>query len=84
MEKVLVLGFSKSGISAAKFLIQKGVEVYITEYREEKPEDREKIDEVIHSIYGVKLVFHCNAHELLESLGESIPIFGGLYDDHNV
>ena len=42
-KKVLVLGFSKSGISAAKFLQSRGAEVYITEYREEKSEDRQNL-----------------------------------------
>ena len=64
MEKVLVLGFSKSGISAAKFLIQKGVEVYITEYREEKPEDREKIDEVIK--LGINVEFGGHSDEFIK------------------
>ena len=33
--KVLVLGFSKSGISAAKYLNNAGADVYITEAREQ-------------------------------------------------
>ena len=46
-KKVLVLGFSKSGISAAKYLNKVGAEVYITEFRSEKPEDKEKLDELL-------------------------------------
>ena len=43
-EKVLVLGLSKSGISAAKFLRKKGYEVYLTE---SKPDvDTEKVSEL--------------------------------------
>ncbi len=34
-EKVLILGLSKSGISAAKHLVQEGYEVYITESKSE-------------------------------------------------
>ena len=34
-KKVLVLGLSKSGISAAKYLNKIGAEVYITEFRAE-------------------------------------------------
>ena len=45
-KKVLVLGFSKSGISAAKYLNSQGADVYITEYRDEKPEDAEKLKEL--------------------------------------
>ena len=43
--KVLVLGFSKSGISAAKYLNRHGADVFITEYREEKADDKEKKEE---------------------------------------
>lgn len=45
-KKVLVLGFSKSGISAARYLNSAGAEVYITEAREQKPEDTEKLREL--------------------------------------
>ena len=40
-KKVLVLGFSKSGISAAKYLNSKGADVYITESREKRESDIE-------------------------------------------
>ena len=45
-KKVLVLGFSKSGISAAKYLNSAGAVVYITEAREQKPDDMEKFREL--------------------------------------
>jgi UDP-N-acetylmuramoyl-L-alanine--D-glutamate ligase len=45
-KKVLVLGFSKSGISAAKYLNSAGADVYITEAREQKPDDMEKFREL--------------------------------------
>ena len=38
-KKVLVLGLSKSGISAAKFLNKRGAEVFITESREKTEKD---------------------------------------------
>ncbi len=41
--KVLILGFSKSGISAAKYLNGAGADVYITESREKKDEDEETL-----------------------------------------
>lgn len=44
--KVLILGLSKSGISAAKYLNRHGADVFITEIRETKPEDTEKIEEL--------------------------------------
>lgn len=45
-KKVLVLGLSKSGISAAKYLNNVGAEVYITEFRAEKAEDAQRIAEL--------------------------------------
>ena len=45
-KKVLILGLSKSGIAAAKYLSGKCANVYITESREEKSEDKELLDEL--------------------------------------
>ena len=62
-KKVLVLGFSKSGISAAKLLAKKGADVYITEYREEKHEDREFLDEVLS--LGINVEFGGHSDEFI-------------------
>lgn len=45
-KKVLILGLSKSGISAAKYLNRHGADVFITELREQKEEDRLIIEEL--------------------------------------
>ncbi len=45
-KKVLVLGLSKSGISAAKYLNKSGASVYLSESRQPKPEDYEKISQL--------------------------------------
>ena len=45
-KKVLILGLSKSGIAAAKYLSHKCANVYITESREEKPEDKDLLEEL--------------------------------------
>ena len=45
-KKVLVLGLSKSGISAAKYLNSAGADVYLTESREPKSGDDVKIEEL--------------------------------------
>lgn len=63
--KVLVLGFSKSGIAAAKYLNAHGADVFITEYREEKPEDREKIDEV--TVLGINVEFGGHSDEFIKN-----------------
>lgn len=63
-KKVLVLGFSKSGISAGKFLANSGANVFITEFREEKPEDRENIDEL--TDLGVNIEFGGHSDEFIQ------------------
>ena len=63
-KKVLVLGFSKSGIAAAKYLVNKGISVYITEYRDEKADDRKNIDEVVE--LGVNVEFGGHSDEFIE------------------
>ena len=45
-KKVLILGLSKSGIAAAKYLSEKCADVYITESREEKDSDKALLDEL--------------------------------------
>lgn len=61
--KVLVLGFSKSGIAAAKYLNRHGADVYITEYRAKKPEDAEKLNEL--EQLGIRVEFGGNSDEFI-------------------
>ena len=63
-KKVLVLGFSKSGISASKYLNKAGAEVYITEYRAEKPEDGKKLAEL--QKLGVRVEFGGHSEEFIK------------------
>lgn len=44
--KVLILGLSKSGISAAKYLNRHGADVFITELREQREDDALKLEEL--------------------------------------
>ncbi|MBQ7450126.1 UDP-N-acetylmuramoyl-L-alanine--D-glutamate ligase [bacterium] len=61
-KKVLILGFSRSGISAAKYLNSKGAECYITEI---KPDgDKEKIKEI--ETLGIKVEFGGHSKEFIE------------------
>jgi len=46
-KKIVILGFSKSGISAAKYLNSKGADVYITEVRAQKDEDAPQLEELM-------------------------------------
>ena len=52
-KKVLVLGLSKSGISAAKYLNKHGADVFITESRERKDDDNKTIAEL--ELLGIKV-----------------------------
>ena len=45
-KKVLILGLSKSGIAAAKYLNKKGADVYLTEKKAASEEDKAKIQEL--------------------------------------
>lgn len=45
--KILILGLSKSGISAAKYLNKQGADVFVTELKEKTEEDEMKIKELI-------------------------------------
>ena len=60
--KVLVLGFSKSGISAAKYLNNAGADVYITEAREKRPQDDDKLKE----LNGVNVEFGGHSDEFIK------------------
>lgn len=52
-KKILILGLSKSGIAAAKCLVKRGADVYITEGKEPKPEYQAQIKELNDS--GIKV-----------------------------
>ena len=61
-KKVLILGFSRSGISAAKYLNSRGADCYITEI---KPDgDKDKIEEV--EKLGIKTEFGSHSQEFLK------------------
>ena len=62
--KVLVLGLSKSGISAAKYLNKHGADVYITESRERKDEDNKTIAEL--ELLGIKVEMGSHSDEFIK------------------
>lgn len=45
-KKILILGLSKSGVAAAKYLNDAGADVFITENKAKKEEDNQKINEL--------------------------------------
>lgn len=63
-KKVLILGLSKSGISAAKYLNKHGADVFITELREQKEEDAAQIEEL--TALGIKVEMGGHSQEFIE------------------
>jgi len=61
--KALILGLSKSGIAAAKYLNKHGAEVFITELREAKEDDKATIEEL--NAIGIKVEMGSHSDEFL-------------------
>ena len=81
-KKVLILGFSVSGKAAAEYLADKNCSVYITEKREEKPEDKQDIERL--QGLGVKIEFGGHSEEFLSDVNlaitsPSLPLDSELY-----
>lgn len=64
-KKVLILGLSKSGIAAAKYLNKKGANVFITELREQTPEDEKNILEL--EALGIKIETGAHSDKFIEN-----------------
>lgn len=81
-KKVLILGFSVSGKAAAEYLAGKNCSVFITEKREEKPEDKADIEKLQN--LGVKIEFGGHSQEFLSDVdlavtSPSLPLDSELY-----
>lgn len=63
-KKVLVLGLSKSGIAAAKYLNRHGADVYITESREREEKDTAVIEELAKS--GIRIEMGSHSDEFIK------------------
>ena len=61
--KVLILGFSKSGIAAARYLNKKGAQCFITEQKKLKDTDKALFEELVE--LGIKCEFECHSDEFL-------------------
>lgn len=64
-QKILILGFARSGYEAAKLLIQRGNEVVLNDSKKEELQDQEKIKEL--RDLGVTFVFGDHPDDLLDS-----------------
>lgn len=65
-KKVLVIGLSKSGVAAAKFLNRHGADVYLTEYSPAKDKDAQLIDELKNM--GIKVETGGHSDEFLKDV----------------
>jgi len=75
-KKILILGFSLTGISAAKYFNKQGANVYISEYREKQEKDEKDFQELIN--LGIKIEFGGHSIEFISNsafciLSPSIP-----------
>ncbi len=62
--KVLILGFSKSGVSAARYLSKKGADCYISENKPPREQDKPLIEEL--ESMGVKCEFEKHSQEFID------------------
>lgn len=64
-QKILILGFARSGYEAAKILIKRGNEVILNDSKKEEFLDQDKINELRE--LGVKFIFGSHPDDLLDS-----------------
>ena len=81
-KKILIMGFSLSGKAAARYLADKGCNIYITEHREQKPDDEKEVNELTSK--GIKIEFGGHSDEFLKDVdlaitSPSVPLDSELY-----
>ena len=75
-KKVLILGFSTTGIACANYFALKGANVYISEFEPLKEKNKQKVEELEEK--GVKIEFNGHSDEFINGaefciLSPSIP-----------
>ena len=78
--KILILGFARSGYEAAKVLIQRGNEVFLNDAKEETKQDSLKVKEL--RDLGVQFVFGSHPDDLLDSSFDYLIKNPGVPIDH--
>ena len=78
--KVLILGFARSGYQAAKVLIERGNEVYLTDLKDESKQDSEQVSELKN--IGVNLILGSNPDDLLDESFDYLIKNPGVPIDH--
>ena len=78
--KILILGFARSGYNAAKFLIKRGNDVTLNDSKSEDKLDKDQINELTEM--GVKLVFGSHPDDLLDESFDYLIKNPGVPIDH--
>ena len=78
--KILILGFARSGYQAAKLLVKRGNEVYLNDSKEEDKMDSEQVLEL--RSLGVNLVFGSHPDDLLDDSFDYLIKNPGVPIDH--
>ena len=78
--KILILGFARSGYNAAKFLVKRGNEVILNDNKTEDKLDKDQINELTNM--GVKLVFGGHPDDLLDESFDYLIKNPGVPIDH--
>ena len=78
--KILVLGFARSGYEAAKFLAKRGNTVILNDAKEEEKQDKNKVEEL--KELGVNFIFGSHPDDLLDSSFDYLIKNPGVPIDH--
>ncbi len=78
--KILILGFARSGYQAAKVLINRGNEVYLNDAKEESKMDQEQVEEL--RKIGVHLILGEHPNDLLDNSFDYLIKNPGVPIDH--
>ena len=79
-QKILILGFARSGYEAAKILIKRKNKVILNDYKEREKQDLEKIEEL--EKMGVEFVFGGHPDDLLDNTFDFLIKNPGVPIDH--
>ena len=78
--KILILGFARSGYQAAKVLRERGNVVYLNDFKAENLQDKDQVDEL--RGMGVNLVFGSHPDDLLDETFDYLIKNPGVPIDH--
>ena len=78
--KILILGFARSGYEAAKFLAKRGNIVILNDAKEEEKQDKDKVEEL--KKLGVNFIFGSHPDDLLDSSFDYLIKNPGVPIDH--